>query len=156
MKPATEKKVKEIAGRAKDLEACYKRELLALKSKTATDEDKLVPRVSGIVVREGKWLLKIAQKFVERHELELNEQQVKVVDEATDFFNDLHDSHEDEVMKNDFVYRMPVEFILHLKRLAALILAFDAGVKAKIAQIAVEEAGDDAELEEEINNEMIG
>jgi hypothetical protein len=51
---------------------------------------------------------------------------------------------------------MPVEFILHLKRLAALVISFDAGVKAQIAQIAVEEAGDDAEIEEEINNEMIG
>lgn len=156
MKQATERKVNEIAARAHDLESCYKRELLALKSKTASDEDRLVPRVSGIVIREGRWLLKIAQKFIDRHDIKLTDQQAKIIDEATEFFDDLGDSHSDEVMKNDFIYRVRAEFILHLKRLSGLIIAFDTSVKAQIAQIAMEEGGDDAEIEEEINNEMIG
>lgn len=154
MKPVTEKKVKEIAERAKNLKACYIKEIRALEDKDAKAEDTEIPRVSGIVIREGLWLLKIANKFIDRHELQLSEKDTKIVTEAQTFFDDLLETHSDEVRKNDFIYRLPAQFVPHLQKTAAMILKFDAEVKARIAKIEADDADDDEAIQDEIDAEM--
>lgn len=158
MKPATEKKVNEILARAKDLESSYIREIRTLLKKKDYDPEEVeIPRVSAIVIREGNWLLKIVQKFRNRHDLKLKAEEEKLVKDATEFFAEVSEVHSEEVIKNHFIYRLPADFIVHLKRLAKLIIKLDAEVKVQIARIDVDDdIGDDAvAARREIDSEMI-
>jgi hypothetical protein len=156
MKSATEKKVRDIRARAKDLKSCYIREIRNLTSKDADPEDKEVPRVSAIVIREGRWLAKVAKKFIDRHNLELSKEDDGTLTDAILFFDDLAETHSDDVLKNQFIYRVPAEFILHLEKLSVMVLKFDADVKAQIAKIELDDLQEDEELQQEIDAEMIG
>ncbi len=154
MKVATERKVKEIRARAKDLKSSYIREIRNLENKDASPEEKEVSRVSGMVIREGRWLVKIAKKFIDRHELDVDAQDQKALTSADNFFAKLADVHSDEVSKNHFIFALPAEFILHLEYISAMILKFDGQARAQIAQIELDEAGEDDAIQDEIDAEM--
>jgi hypothetical protein len=155
VKPATERKVKEVQGRAKSLKSSFIREIEAEKNPQADADDKLVPRVSGIVLREGKFCCKTARRFLEKYEgLKLDGERKKALEAAEKFFEQYAEIHEEEVKKNDFIFRLPARFITHLEFASALVLAFDAEVKAMVAKIELDDAGDDAEVQEEIDAEM--
>lgn len=157
MKPATEKKITDIKNRAKSLRSSFIREIEADKDPKADAEDKLVPRVSGIVLREGLWACGIARKFLAKHDgLKPKQEELKALEAAEKFFESHAEIHSEEVRKNDFIFRLPAKFITHLEFAATLVISFDAQVKALIAQIETEEAVDDAELQEEIDAAMIG
>lgn len=174
MRAATEKKVNDIRNRAKSMKASFIEEVRALEDPEATPRDKMIPRVSAIVIREGLFLVKIAKKFLKKHNLKLDEKQKTAIADAEIMFEDLADTYSEDLRKNDFIYRLPVEVIIHLQTLSAMIVSFDADVKAKIAKLEFDDAADDAkldreiaaleghdgqsdeELEQEINSEMIG
>ncbi len=165
MKPAVLKKVRDIKGRVRDLRACFVTQIKASKVAAAdlkTPDDRLVPRVSGIVIREGRWLAGLVRRVSQRGQYEflpatksdLAEDQM--LTNAEVFFGELAEQHADEIKKNNFIYRVDAEFITYLEKMVLLFEKINALTAAKIAAVATidDDEGTDADAEAEIAAEM--
>jgi CRISPR/Cas system CSM-associated protein Csm5 (group 7 of RAMP superfamily) len=159
VQPAVSKQVQKIKGRVRGLKSDHKHRIDATKiprESLSDQDDRLVPRVTGLVVREANWLVKLANRVVARAEYKPEEKEKQALADAEIFFAELSETHEAEIKKNLFIDRMDAEFITYMEKLVLLIEKVDAINKAKIAAVATldDEAGDDDEIAAEIAAEM--
>lgn len=142
MKAETAKRVAAIRSRAKDLKNSF---LLELKGKGP--DGTLVPRVSGIVIREGLWIVSIARKLVEKYAVDLTKDEAKLIDDAELFYGEMKENHGDEAAGGGFIYRVEGEFITHLDKVSALVQLIDKKVELEKAKLETEFDGDIPEPE---------
>lgn len=160
MKPAVAKKVRDIKGRVRDLRASFVIEIKASKmplDQLKDPEQRLIPRVTGLVIREGKWLCGLATRMVDRAgDTPIVAEELEVLDKAGEFFKELGEVHADEIKKNLFIFRVDASFITYMEKLILFVEKIDAAIRAKIAAVATidDDLGDDAELEAQIAAEM--
>lgn len=159
MQPAVARKVREIKGRVRDLRASFVAEIKASKipvEKLNDPEDRLIPRVTGLVVREGNWLVRLANRLVQRSEYKADQAEQDTLANAELFFGELAEVHADEIKKNGFIYRMDADFIGYIERLVLLVEKVEALNRAKIAAVATidDEVVNDDEIAAEIAAEM--
>ncbi len=158
MKPAVAKKVKEIRNRVRDLKSCFIIQIKAcdLKPEQLKDpEQRLIPRVTGLVIREGVWLCNLAERMFSRHDVTMDAADDAHLKDAQAFFKELSEVHSDEISRNLFIYRVDASFVTHMEHVVLLVIKLDAQIKADIAKVAkLEDDGDDAALQEEIDAAM--
>lgn len=163
MKPPVAKKVKEIKNRVRDLKASFIVQLkaAALDNKNPgilkDPDQRLIPRVTGLVIREGSWLVRLADRISKRAEVEIDEEDTQNLLDADTFFKELREVHADEILKNGFIFRIDANFITYMEKLVLFVEKIDAQVTARIKAVATlddEEEGDDKEIAAEIASEM--
>ncbi len=161
------KKVREIKNRVRDLKGCFILQVKNCSKRDCDPEDRSVPRVSGIVVREGAWLSRLASRMLDRQQEiggEVDPKEGQIIESAKKFFEEASADFREEIIRNNFIYRLDAKFILHMEKMVLLVEKIDTQVKAKIAALASQLdpiANDDnyagyadEEVQEEIDAEM--
>ncbi len=133
MKAETAKWLNGVRSRVKDLKSSF---LLELKGRGS--DGSLVPRVSGIVIREGLRAVDVARRLAKKHNVKLETEKAKALDDAQLFFEDLKESHGDEYTSGGFIYRVESEFITHLDIASALAVSIDTEAEAAKAKAELE------------------
>lgn len=143
MKAETVRRLAGIRSRVKDLKGSFMLELKGL-----GPDGTLVPRVSGIVVREGLWVCGIAKRLAEKHNVKFDTAEQKALENAELFFEELKEQHGDEVGGGGFIYRVEAAFITHLEKVSILVNAIDKKIELEKAKLEMDFDADIPDVED--------